>query len=74
MRPNPTIVIQADHAWCLNCNKTVSDIYAKKHIRVNPYEYGCWIDFEYVSTPATINKKSVVALRDDLTWRDVDWA
>lgn len=70
----PTIALQFDHAWCLNCRQRVSNVYARRHALVDEYTEGCGIEFRYVTTPASVNKLAVCRFRDDLKWKDIAWA
>lgn len=71
--PDPTLVIQATHAWCLNCKEKVSNPFMLRHALVDASTMGCGIEFEYVTTFASTNKQAVLGMRDDLEWRDVEW-
>lgn len=75
METEPTIVLQIDHAWCLNCKKRVSTVYARRHIFVDEFHTpGCGVEFKYVTTAYAGHKDKVAKFRDDLQWKDVQWA
>lgn len=61
-RMDATIVVQANHAWCKECNHTTSPLAGSC--------LGCGKTFGRVTTPLQFNTPSVKRYRPDLEWED----
>jgi hypothetical protein len=73
--PNPTLAFGPyGGVYCLNCNDSVANCYARSHALTEDGMPGCGITFEFVSSAGNPPRAEVEETRPDLPWREVEWA